>query len=185
MSRTPQAAPSAPTARDPIELQLAVAALKAVAVLAVPVVGIAWLAAGTSGAIGAGIAVAVVAGMYLMSGALLSFAARLGPGALMGAALGGFALRLMIYALLVVLLSPVEAIHGESLAISAAVLLVLTLVWEARTAATTSHLFWVDAGAARPRPAPLHPAAPLRPAGSLPAASPQATDVAAQRRNPA
>lgn len=147
-------APTAPRPGDPIELQLAVGALKAIAVLAAPVILGAWLAVGTSGAIGAAVAVAVVAGMYLMSGALLSYAARFGPGALMAAALGGFALRLMIYALLLVLLRPVEAIHGPSLAISAAVLLVLTLVWEARIVSRTPNLYWIDAAAASPRPQP-------------------------------
>lgn len=145
-------APSAPRPEDPVELHLAFGALKAVAVLAAPIIGFAWLAAGGPGAVGASVAVAVVAGMYLMSGTLLSYASRFGPGALMAAALGGFALRLMIYALLLVLLQPVEAIHGPSLAVSAAVLLVLTLVWEARLVSRTPHLYWIDAGAAKPRP---------------------------------
>lgn len=145
-------APSAPRPGDPIELQLAVGALKAVAVLAAPIIAGAWLAAGVGGAIGAAVAVAVVAGMYLMSGMLLSYAARFGPGALMAAALGGFGLRLMIYALLLVLLRPVEVIHGPSLAISAAVLLVLTLIWEARIVSRTPNLYWIDAAAATPRP---------------------------------
>ena len=144
-------APSPPGPDDPVELHLAKSALKLIAVLTLPTVGFGWLAAGPNGALGAGIAVAVVGGMYLMSGALLSFAARLGPGALMGAALGGFALRLLIYALLIVLLGDVEAIHGPSLAIAAAWLLVATLVHEARLVSRTPSLFWIDARQARPQ----------------------------------
>jgi hypothetical protein len=145
-------APTAPGPGDPVELHLAVGALKAIAVLAAPIVAAAWFAAGSGGALGAGIAVAVVAGMYLMSGALLSYAGRFGPSALMAAALGGFAMRLMIYALLLVLLQPVEAIHGPSLAISAAVLLVLTLIWEVRLVSRTPNLYWIDARAAAAAP---------------------------------
>lgn len=148
-------APTAPGLGDPVELDLAKGAVKALAVAGIPVLGLAWTLAGTGGLLGAGISLAIVSGMYLLSGALLSFAAKLGPGALMGAALGGFALRLMIYALLMVLLRPVEAIHGPSLAVSAAVLLVFSLVWEARAVSRMPNLYWIDAAAARPKPASI------------------------------
>jgi hypothetical protein len=146
--RAPSSA--APQNSRAVELRIAASAVRFVAVLAVPLLGAGWLAAGRGGLLGAGIAVALVAGMFAMSASLLSFAARLGPSALMAAALGGFALRLMIYALLIVLLRPVEAIHGPTLAVSAAVLLVATLTWEARYVSRTPGFFWVDASTPAP-----------------------------------
>ncbi|CAN5168753.1 hypothetical protein BH20ACT9_BH20ACT9_08700 [soil metagenome] len=136
----------APGPPQDVELRLARSAVVFVTLLAVPVVGVAALVAGGGGALGAAIGAAVVVGMFAMSGATLSWAARLGPTALMGAALGGYLLRLMIYALLIVLLRPVEAIHGPSLAVSAAVLLVAALVWEVRTVSRLPGLFWVQTG---------------------------------------
>lgn len=141
----PSPAPVRPT--DPVELRLARSAVAVVAVLAVPVIAVATLAHGRDGALSAGIGAAVVGGMFLMSGGLLSWAARFGPTALMAAALGGYVLRLVIYALLIVLLRPVEAIHGPTLAVSAAVLLVAALVWEARLVTRSPQLSWVDADA--------------------------------------
>ncbi|MDP9405942.1 MAG: hypothetical protein M3O86_04960, partial [Actinomycetota bacterium] len=101
------------------------------------------------GALGAGVGAAVVAGMFLLSGAPLSWAARIGPEALMAAALGGYLVRLMLYAVLIVVLRPVEAIHGPSLALSAAVLLVAALGWEVRLVSRVPGFFWVDAQARR------------------------------------
>ncbi|MGI9017452.1 MAG: hypothetical protein ACR2HR_10190 [Euzebya sp.] len=144
--------PSAPGWNDPVELQLALGALKFLAVAAVPVVGLSWLIIGPTGALSAGISVAIVAGMYLMSGLLLSYAAKFGPGALMAAALGGFGLRLAIYALLLVLLTPIQSIHGPTLAVTAACLIVATLVWEVRMVSKIPNLYWIDARAARSTP---------------------------------
>ncbi|HEY8339620.1 MAG TPA: hypothetical protein VIK95_07110 [Egibacteraceae bacterium] len=138
------------SADDPVELRLAGSAIVLVLALAVPVVAVAAAVAGAGGALGAGIATAVVAGMLLMTGGMLSLAARFGPTALLAAALGGYLLRLMIYALLIVLLRPVEAIHGPSLAIAAAVLLIAALTWEVRAVSRTPRLFWVDATRSAP-----------------------------------
>lgn len=135
---------------DPVELRMARAALLAVAVLAVPCVAVASLAVGREGAIGAGVATAVVAGMFAMSGAMTSWAARLGPTVLMGAVLGGYLLRMVVYALLIVLLRPVEAIHGRSLAVTAAVLLVGALIWEVRLVSRVPGFFWLNTGVPRP-----------------------------------
>ncbi|HUH07751.1 MAG TPA: hypothetical protein VML96_08090, partial [Egibacteraceae bacterium] len=93
------------------------------------------------------IAAALVLAMFGLSGVSVAFAARFGPSAVMAAALGGFMLRLVAYALLIVLLRPVEAIHGPSLAISAAVLLIATLVCEAWLVITRPGFFWVDTSA--------------------------------------
>jgi len=128
----------------PVELHVAGSALKAIAVLALPVLGAGSVAAGSGGLLGAGLAIALVGGMFAISAALLSLAARFGPSALLAAALGGFALRLALYGVLLVVLEPVEAIHGPTLAIASAVLLVVTLAFEAWHVSRRPELFWLD-----------------------------------------
>ena len=146
---TPQ--PARPT--DPVELRLARSAALLLLALSIPTIAVAWLLAGTGGALGATIGAAVVIGMFLMTGSMMSWAARISPTAMLAAALGGYLLRLMIYAGLIVLLRPVEAIHDASLAISAAVLLVIALAWEVRLVSRQPSLFWVDPKAPTPRSA--------------------------------
>lgn len=144
-----QPAPAPPSASDPVELRIALDAVRVVVLLAVPCLVVAWAVAGGGGLLGAAIGAGVVAGMFLISAGLLSFAARFGPSALMGAALGGFVLRLILYAVLIVLLTPIEAIHGPSLAITAALLLIASLAWEARMVTRTPGFFWVSTDSER------------------------------------
>jgi len=137
--------------QDAIELRLARSAVLVVVIMAIPALAIAAAVAGAGGALGAGIAAAVVGGMFIMAGALMSWAARIGPTALMAAVLGGYLLRLLIYALLIVLLRPVEAIHGPSLAITAAVLLLAALAWDVRLVSRVPSFYWVTAASPGPR----------------------------------
>lgn len=58
------------------------------------VIGVAWLARGGEGAASAAFAIAIVLVNLLASAALLGWAARTSPTLLMGAALGGFLLRM-------------------------------------------------------------------------------------------
>lgn len=146
-------APSPVTASDGVELRLARSAALFVLLLGVPVIAVAGLLAGWSGALSAGIGSTVVIGMFLMAGALMSWAARISPAALMGAVLGGYLVRLMIYAGLILLLRPVAWLNGPSLAISTAVLLVAVLAWEVRVASRNPSMFWVDASAGQTPPA--------------------------------
>lgn len=141
------AAASPVTSTSPVELQLARSAVLFLLVLGGPVIAVAGLLQGSAGALSAAIGAAVVIGMFLMAGALMSWAARISPAALMGAVLGGYLVRLMIYAGLIVLLRPVAWLDGPSLAISTAVLLVAVLVWEVRVVSRTPNLFWVNAAA--------------------------------------
>ena len=143
-------APSPVRSGDAIELRLARSAALFVVVLGIPVVAVAGLLAGTPGALSAAIGAAVVIGMFLMAGALMSWAARISPTALMGAVLGGYLLRLMVYALLILVLRRVEWLSGPSLAISTAILLVAVLAYEVRTVSRTPSLFWIDAAAKAP-----------------------------------
>lgn len=142
-------APSPVTSADAIELRLARSAALFLVVLGIPVIAIAGAAAGLAGAVSAAIGATVVIGMFLMAGATMSWAARISPAALMGAVLGGYLVRLMVYALLIVLLRPVEWLSGPSLAISTAVLLVAVLAWEVRVASRNPSMFWVDASAGK------------------------------------
>ena len=143
-------APSPVRSADAIELRLARSAAIFLVVLGIPVIAVAGLLAGTAGALSAAIGAAVVIGMFLMAGALMSWAARISPAALMGAVLGGYLLRLMVYALLIIVLRRVEWLSGPSLAISTAILLVAVLAYEVRTVSRTPSLFWIDASAKAP-----------------------------------
>ena len=140
-------------AGDGVELRLARSAVMFIVVLGVPVVAVAGVLGGGPGALSAGIGALVVIGMFLMAGATMSWAARISPAALMGAVLGGYLVRLVIYALLIVLLRPVEWLSGTSLAISTAILLVAVLAWEVRVASRNPSMFWIDPAAGQPRAA--------------------------------
>jgi hypothetical protein len=139
------AAPSPVTPADPVELRLARSAALFLVALSIPVLALAALLQGTAGLASAAIGAGVVIGMFLMAGATMSWAAKISPAALMGAVLGGFLVRLMIYAGLIILLSPVPWLHGPTLAIATAVLLVAALAFEVRLVSRTPSLFWVNA----------------------------------------
>lgn len=137
-------APIGPVTPDePIEWRMALRGVALTLALGVPfMAGAAWWL-GTPGLAGAGLAVAVVAGMQALSGAALSLAAPFGPSALFAAALGGYVVKLCIYALLMVLLGDAEGIDGPSLAVTAAILLVVALAWQTRLVLRDKRLFWV------------------------------------------
>ena len=132
------------------ELRIAASATRAVLLLAVPCLILAALFAGPGGLLGAAIGAAVVLGMFGISAAVAARAARISDTAVLVANVAGFGLRLFIYALLIVVLDPVEAIHGPSLAITAAVLLVGSLAWEVRHVSRTPGFWWVRTGAPGP-----------------------------------
>jgi hypothetical protein len=132
------------------ELRIAASATRAVLLLAVPCLILAAVFAGPGGLLGASIGAAVVLGMFGISAAVAARAARISDTAVLVANVAGFALRLFIYALLIVILDPVEAIHGPSLAITAAVLLVGSLAWEVRHVSRTPGFWWVRTGAPGP-----------------------------------
>jgi len=148
-------APVGPVRPDePIEWRVAVRGVTLTLALGVVFIAGAGWWLGTSGLAGAGLAVAVVAGMQALSGGLLSLAAPFGPSALLGAALGGYMLKLCIYALLMVLLGDAEGIHGPSLAVTAAILLVVALAWQTHLVMRDARLFWVADPAIRGAAAP-------------------------------
>ena len=150
MSTTPDPGDARATAPgvgvERVELRLALRAGRVVGLLALPVLVIATLARGSAGFLGALTAAAVVGGSLLMMGALLTWAARFGPSAMMSAALGGYLVRLVLYALLIVVLRPLEVIDGTSLAVSTVVLLLAALGWEAREVSRVPGYFALDTG---------------------------------------
>lgn len=136
--------PVAPVRPDePIEWRMALRGVAVTVALGLVLVACAGWWLGAPGIVGAATAVTVVAGMQALSGGLLSLAAPFGPSALLAAALGGYLLKLCIYALLIVLLRDVDGIHGPSLAITAAILLVVALAWQTRLVMRDRRLFWV------------------------------------------
>jgi hypothetical protein len=128
------------------ELTMARAALRVGAVVTAPVVLVALLLRGVPAGLTALGAVALVVGNFYVTGRSLAWAARIGPVALQATALGGFMVRLVVYAAAIVLLRPVEAIDGPVLAISAAVAMVVVLAYEVRLVSSHRELWFVDAG---------------------------------------
>jgi hypothetical protein len=114
------------------EVAMARTAVRVGALLAVPTVALAWLLRGPAAGLTALGAVLFVTGLFWLNGHSLAWAGRRGPTVLQAVALGGFFLRLVTYAALIVLLRPIEAIDGHVLAISTAVTTIIVLAVEVR-----------------------------------------------------
>lgn len=172
MADVPAPQPAAPPPvqpTEPVEWRLALRGVALTLALGMVFVVAAAGLAGSRGALGAGIGVAVVAGSLLLSGGAMSLMAPFGPTALMAAALGGYLLKLCIYALLILLLRDVETIDGPSLAVTAAVLMLAAMAWQARMASRNPRLFWVSAGRPSAMVAPddvVYPSGPVTPTRS-------------------
>ncbi len=121
-------------------------ALRAGAVL-LPVAAVLALGLrGVAGAVTAAGTVLFISLIFAGSGYLQAWAARQGLATLQLAALGGFGVRLALYATLIVALSPVEAIDGHVLAITGAATIIALLAYEVRLAMTHPEFWWVRAG---------------------------------------
>ena len=160
--------PGPVTATEPIEWRMAVRGVLLVLGVGALFVGGAMLVADREVLNGAALGVAIVAGTMLLSGGMLSAAAPFGPSVLFAAALGGYVLKLGIYALLMVALRDAAWLDGIALAVTSAILLVNALVWQSRLVLRDPRLFWIAPGDAHqaapgaerviytsgPRPAP-------------------------------
>lgn len=135
------------------EVTMARAAVRVGAAVAVPVVGVSWLLRGVDGGLTALGAVLLVVGTFYVTGRTLHWAGNISPTVLQAVALGGFFIRLVLYAALIVLLRPVEAVDGPVLAISTAVTLVVVLAAEVRLVLRHAEFWWVlpEAGPRRDR----------------------------------
>jgi len=140
----------APRPNGPVELRLALTSFAVAVLAAVPVLAVAWWAAGGLGLRGATFGAGVVAGGYLVSAGLQALVRPLGAMAALAATVAGYVLRLLLYAVLLVVLSPVEGFSRPALAVSTAVLVVVTLSHEVWLIGRTRHFSWIDPTAGRP-----------------------------------
>jgi hypothetical protein len=162
---------AAPSAID--ERRLAGGALRILAILAPPVIGVAYFVAGWAGAISALIGLGFVLVMFSASAAILAWVSArsssgqdtddttdagtsgdLAAGKGVGLMVLGAAVRLPLYIVALVLLERVSWIHGRSLAAATAIAVVATLAYELRLIATMPRLFWVDPAAGSTAAAP-------------------------------
>jgi len=132
------------------EALLGRAALRVVGVLAVPVVGLAWLVRGPEGAVTAAGGLAVVGVGQFLTGTSLSWAARRGNGLLMAVTLGGFLVRLGVYAILIVTLSSSSRVDAPALVASVTLALAAVLTHETRLVMREGSFWWLDPTAGLP-----------------------------------
>ncbi|MBW3661539.1 MAG: hypothetical protein KY469_00445 [Actinobacteria bacterium] len=105
---------------------------------------------GAAGALTALAAVVFVVGNFYLTGRALAWAGRISLSVLQAVALGGFFLKLVVLAIALVLLRPIEAIDGPVLAITTVVATVVVLVAEVRLVSRRSSFWWlVDPQAAK------------------------------------
>lgn len=123
--------------------------------LLVPLVVVAWLFGGPKLAASAGLAVVLVLANFVLAAALLSWGARTSPAGLMGAALGGFLLRMALLVGALLLLRDRSWVSVTPLALMVLLSHVALLVWELRR---------VSASLAFPG---LKPVTPKKPAASV------------------
>ena len=139
-----------PPADHDHEAALGRAALRVVAWLALPVVGIAGAMRGIEGAGTALGGLALVGLGQYVTGRTLSWAARRSHGLLMGVTLFGFLARLGVYALLIITLSSSPAVDAPSLVGSVVVAVVAVLALETRLVLQDGSFWWLQSGASAP-----------------------------------
>ncbi|MCC5946840.1 MAG: hypothetical protein JJT89_00155 [Nitriliruptoraceae bacterium] len=143
--------PRGPLAGAPDERRLATGALTILAVLAVPVGAVAYLAVGWDGVVSAMFGLGLVAILFGASAALTAWVAARNPhDAGIGVMVAGVLVRLPLYVVALSLLTRVSFVHGRSLAAATAVAVTVTLAYELRLLARMPRLFHVDAAAATP-----------------------------------
>jgi len=114
-----------------IEAILAFHTVKRGLVIGPLAVGIAWLARGSDGAVGAAIGVVVIVLNLLASGAVLSVAARISLAAYHAAALFGFVLRLLTITVSMLLVGRLFEIDRIAFGVTAVVTYLVLLSLEA------------------------------------------------------
>ena len=125
-------APAAEPVAQDVETELAFDMLKHAVPFAPVVVLLSWLAWGSRGAWSALLAVAVVVVNLLLSSISLAWAARVSPTLLMGAALGGFLVRMMLVTAVVIAVKDSAWINLTALAVAILVTHLTLLIWETR-----------------------------------------------------
>ncbi len=127
-----------------IEAKIGVATARRVLWVAPPIIVIAALWRGGSGAIAAAIGVAIVAANFVLAGFVLSKAAAISLKLYHAAALGGFFLRLALIMLVMLLIAQVVDVDRLAMGISAVVSYLVLLSWETVAVARgeTKELEW-------------------------------------------
>jgi hypothetical protein len=133
------------------EWRLAVGALRALALAAIPVVGGAALYAGRPGVAGAGAGLALVALLFAGAAALLALVAHRGPTTALTVLVMGLGVRLLAYVAVLTALDAQGWVHRPSLAAATGLGIAITLAHELRLLARMPRLFWIDADTDRPR----------------------------------
>ena len=101
------------------------------AIFVAPVfIGIFWLISGTGAAVAALAGTAVVVGNFMLAGRILSVAARISPAAYHAAALFGFALRLGLLTIAMVVLTKLFELDRTAFAITTVGMYLVLLSWE-------------------------------------------------------
>lgn len=124
-------------------LALARRAGAALGLVAVPVLTVAVLAAGTPGLAGALVGLALVGVLFGAAALLHAWAARLRPTTQLAVLAAGLGARLLVYLVVVESLRGVDGLHRPSLAVATAVSLVVTLACELWLVSRTPAFFWV------------------------------------------
>lgn len=107
------------------------------ALVAPGVVLLAGLVRGVDGAVGAAVGLALVAVNFLVSARVITGAARRSSGAVMGAVLGGYVLRLVVLLGIVLALQQVPGVDIPALVVTIAVTHLALLTWELRFVSLT------------------------------------------------
>ena len=96
-----------------------------------PLVAVFWIARGSGGAVAAVIGLAIVAGYFLFTGAMLSVAAGIAPAAYHAAALLGFFLRMALVAVSMLAVAAALDVDRLALGVTVVVAYLVLLGWEA------------------------------------------------------
>ncbi len=135
------------------ERRLAMGAVRALAVLAVPVAAVGGLVAGWPGAVSALVGLGFVLVLFGASAVLLAWVARRNPTRGLrgvGVLVGGGVVRLALYGAALVGLAQLGWVHRPSLAVATAAAIAVTLAYELRLMAGMPRLFWIDPDLAPP-----------------------------------
>ncbi len=119
------------------------AALRFGAVALLPATALALWVRGPAGAVTTLGGVVLIVGWFALSGMSLAWAARRSLLLLQAVAIGGFAVRLAILAVIMLALAPVEALDAPVLAVTVSVGMVALLVHEIRFVLGRADLWWL------------------------------------------
>jgi len=117
--------------RPPIELNMAVATAARLLFVGPVLLAVFALTGGTAGFVASAIGLAIVGLHYLLSGAMLSVAARISLGAYHAAALIGFVARLALIAGTMFLVAALFDVDRLALGLTVAIAYLVLLGWEA------------------------------------------------------